>query len=155
MKNLIKGIALLSLLSLCSCTKVLYTHQQVLNRYQTRQDVISKFGMPTEKKTDEDSTEEWLYKFDQKGAFTDHSFHEQLNTKTVAVAEFSRYKRYIIFTIDKQGRVIVSQFDGVNLEERVKNPGGTIALIAGGVAFVALLVVAASSITFNLGGVSY
>jgi hypothetical protein len=74
-----------------------------------------------------------------------------MNNKTVTVTGFSRYKRYIIFTIDKQGHVIMTQFDGVNLEERVNNPGGTIALVAGGAALVVLLAVAASSATFNLG----
>jgi hypothetical protein len=33
----------------------------------------------------------------------------------------------------------MTQFDGVNLEERIKNPGGTIVLVAGGVALVALI----------------
>jgi len=153
MKNLIKGLTFFSMLTMFSCTKVLYTHEQVMNRYQTKQEVIDKFGIPTEKKTDEDNTEEWLYKFEMKGAFTDHSPAEQLNSKTVAVTEFSRYKRYIIFTIDKQDHVIMSKFDGVNLEERVKNPGGTIALVAGGVALVALMVVAVSNITFSVGNV--
>jgi len=151
MKNLIKGTALLGMLSLFSCTKVLYTHEQVMNRYQTKQDVIGKFGMPTEKKTDEDSTEEWLYKFDRKGAFSDHATVEQMKNKAVAVTGFSRYKRYIIFTIDKQDRVIMTQFDGVNLEERVKNPGGTVALVAGGMVLIGLMVVAAHAITFSFG----
>ncbi|HWD89822.1 MAG TPA: hypothetical protein VG367_16940 [Mucilaginibacter sp.] len=57
MKNLIKGLAFLSMLSLFSCTKVLYTHEQVMNRYQSKQDVIGKFGMPAEKKTNGDGTE--------------------------------------------------------------------------------------------------
>jgi hypothetical protein len=72
-----------------------------MNRYQSKQDVVGKFGMPAEKKTDEDGAEDWLYKFDTKSAFTDHSSVEQMSNKTVVVTEFSRYKRYIIFTIDK------------------------------------------------------
>lgn len=153
MKNLIKGLAFLSMLSLFSCTKILYTHEQVLIRYQTKKDVTGRFGAPAEIKATEDSSEEWLYKFDTKGAFTDHSSVEQLNAKSITVTEFSRHKRYIIFSIDKQGRALVTQCRGVNLEERVKNPGGTIALVAGGVALVALMVVAVSNITFSVGNV--
>ncbi|MDB4919536.1 hypothetical protein [Mucilaginibacter sp.] len=106
MKNLIKGLTFLSMLSLCSCTKVLHTQKQVMSRYKTKQEVLSKFGIPTEKRISEDSTEEWLYKYNKKRAFTDHSVNELTNTKTANVPNFTMYKRYVIFSLDKLGNVV-------------------------------------------------
>jgi hypothetical protein len=74
MKNLITGMVLLSILSLFSCTKTIYTHQQVLDRYKTKQDVSKTFGIPTEKKTS-DNAEQWLYKFEKDDSFREHIQH--------------------------------------------------------------------------------
>jgi hypothetical protein len=155
MKNLIKGLAFLCMLSLCSCTKVLYTQKQVMSRYKTQKEVLSKFGIPTEKRISEDSTEEWLYKYNKKRAFNDHSVNELTNTKTANVTNFTLYKRYVIFSMDKQGNVVSWKNVGMSLEERKKNTVGTIALVVGGVAFVTLMAVAAASdisIPYSFGG---
>ena len=135
MKNLITGIAILSMLSLFSCTKVIYTHEQVLNQYMAKPDVLKRFGIPTEKLT-KDSTEEWLYRYDGYNTITQHSVEEYHNTQTVSVTEFNRYKRYLIFTFDLKGNVIRNDFQGVDLTVKKKDPVATIALITAGAAIV-------------------
>jgi hypothetical protein len=100
MKNFIKGLVLLSMLSVFSCTSVLYTHEQVVGRCKTKQDVMKTFGIPTEKKT-ADTTEEWLYRYDRQISLTPHAVKEFHNTQTVSVADFNRYKRYLVFIFDR------------------------------------------------------
>jgi hypothetical protein len=135
MKNLIKGMAIISILSLFSCTKVIYTHEQVLNNYQTKKDVMKRFGMPTEKRMI-DSAEAWLYRFDRKDSFTKHSVDEYQNVKTATVTDFNRYKRYLIFVFDRKGNVIRNDFQGVDLAVKKKDTGATIVLIATGVGVI-------------------
>lgn len=126
MKNSLVWLVLLSLLSLLSCHRILYTHEEVLNRYKTKQDVTKSFGAPNEKKTN-DSTEEWLYKFETK--YPDHSGKVSQNTTTVNVAEFGQYKRRLIFSFDKQGNITRSDFKGVTLMEQKPAPLRTVIVI--------------------------
>jgi hypothetical protein len=136
MKNLITGLALLSMLSLGSCTKVVYTHEQVLSRYTNKQEVTKKFGIPTEKKLS-DTTEAWLYRYDKHDSFSNHSVDEFPNTQTVTVTDFSRYKRYLVFMFDQKGNVVRDDFHGVDLTVRKKNTAGTVILVSAGVLLVA------------------
>jgi len=145
MKNRITGLMLLGMLSLFSCTKIVYTHEQVISLYKTKQDVTKTFGIPTEKKMNE-GTEEWLYRYDKAGP---HSSKEFQNTITTNVTEFNRYDRYIMFTMDKQGNIIRCDYVGVDLAVRKNNPAGTIVLIAAGVALITVGYLAAQSTTFT------
>lgn len=135
MKSLIKGVAMLSILSLFSCTKTIYTQDQVLSNYQAKKDVIKRFGAPTEKKVT-DSVEAWQYRFDRKNSFTKHSFDEYQNTQTITVTDFTRYKRFLIFVFDARGNVIRYDYQGVDLAIKKKDTAATIALIAAGVGVV-------------------
>ncbi|HTD99202.1 MAG TPA: hypothetical protein VK668_07925 [Mucilaginibacter sp.] len=143
MKNLITGLALLSMLSMFSCTHVLYSHDDVLNKYQTKQDIAKQFGVPAEKKMGETS-EEWLYIFSSKTLISPH-------LATADVTVLGKYKRYIIFTMDLQGNVVRWYSEGVNFEVRKSAPGETIALIVGIVAVITVGAIAASHITFDAG----
>ncbi len=145
MKKLINGLMIVNMLTLFSCTKVLYTHEQVISLYKTKQDVTKAFGIPTEKKM-KDSTEEWLYRYDKAGP---HSSKEFQNTSATNVTEFNRYDRYIMFTMDNQGNIIRCDYDGVDLAVRQNNPAGTIALIAAGVALITSGYLVAHSATFS------
>jgi hypothetical protein len=145
MKNLIRGLALSGMLILCSCTKVIYTHEQVLDMYQTKAVVSKKFGIPTERKVS-DSTEKWLYQY-QKNS---HVIEETSNTKTVDVANFNRYDRYLIFTFDKNGNVIRNDFKGVNLTVKKKDTGRTILLVVGIVGATVGLIAIGSSAVNNM-----
>jgi hypothetical protein len=146
MKNLLKSMALLSMLSLFSCSKVIYTQQQVLDTYKTKESIIKKFGAPTEKLTG-DTTEEWLYSYEGRNPNTEH-----VNSSSINVANFNIYERFIKFTIDKQGNVLNWQCVGVDFAERKKAPGKTVALIAGGVGLIAILAwIASNNIHFSTG----
>jgi hypothetical protein len=64
MKNLITIIMVLSLASL-NCVTILHTQEQVLERYKTKKDVSTQFGLQTEKRTT-DTAQEWLYTYKRK-----------------------------------------------------------------------------------------
>ena len=140
----IQCIALMSLLLLFSCTKTIYTHEQVLDMYQTKAEVSKKFGIPTERKVS-DSTEEWLYKYEKSDPLNRHVIGETFNTKTVDVADFNRYDRYLIFTFDRNGNVIRNDFQGVNLAVKKANPVGTVLLVTGLVG----VVLGATALAYN------
>ncbi|WP_295670338.1 hypothetical protein [uncultured Mucilaginibacter sp.] len=140
MKNPFAAIALLSMLSLFSCSKVIYTNEQVLNDYKTKESIVKKFGMPREKKTADDS-EEWLYSFDRHNSITDHP---NTQSPTVDVVNFTIYKRYIIFRMDGHGNVLSRECVGVDLAQRKPQPMLTIAAIAGGIGIIVVACIAAA-----------
>ncbi|MDB5135192.1 MAG: hypothetical protein JWP37_1795 [Mucilaginibacter sp.] len=146
MKNFIMGLAMISMLSL-SCTKVIYTNEQVIDRYKTKQDLMKKFGAPTEKQKDS-TAERWLYKYES-------STIESRNTNSLDVKGLGAYKRCLIFTMDLQGNIVRWDNKGVDMTERVKNKHGTVALIIVGSSLVVLVVLgsilAANSLNFGTG----
>ncbi|MFI5162638.1 MAG: hypothetical protein ACHQHN_15270 [Sphingobacteriales bacterium] len=122
MKNLIKTLAFLAVMTLFGCTKVLYTHEQVLGRYKTKQQVLQKFGAPTEIKPNQ-TGEEWLYTYD-----ADQIMHV-FSTNTVS--ELGQYKNYVQFSFDNQGIVISRHAEGVDLSEKKVSILKTSALAVG------------------------
>jgi len=52
----------LGLLSLFACTKVIYTHKQVMDEIKSKDQVIKKFGLPNSKMT-EGEYEQWYYDY--------------------------------------------------------------------------------------------
>lgn|ERR1700743_1900068 len=150
MKNLITGLAFLTMLSLCSCTKVLYTHEQVVDRYKTKQDVSKTFGVPTEKKMS-GNTEQWLYKFEKDDSSREHVAKEYHNTQTVTVTDFNKYDKYLVFTFDLQGNVTRCDYSGVDLTVKTKDKEATIVLIALGAVLLTGLVVIATSMPSDIG----
>jgi hypothetical protein len=149
MKNLSKALALLIAFSLFSCTKVIYTQKQVLDRYKTKQDVVKAFGEPTEKKTGE-GNEEWLYEYKSGG----HHPVEYPNAKAAEVTQFTGYKKYVIFTFDPQGNVLTSKCEGIDLTQRKNAPVKTAALVVGIVGSIfAVLALLAHAIKFHTTGV--
>jgi hypothetical protein len=138
MKNLIKGVVILNLLSLFGCSKTLYTHDEVLGRYKTKQDVQKTFGIPTEKSVS-DTSERWLYSYDKR-----HNVELHQNTQTATVNEFGKYERFLIFSFDKKDNVVRYDYTGIDLAVRKKKTGATIALIGGAVAVTAIAIIAAT-----------
>ena len=133
MRNLITALLLLGIISLLSCTKTVYTHEQVLDGYKTKQDVARKFGQPTEKQT-KGSTQRWLYKYEG------HTPADKVNNgKVVYVAELSKYDRYLIFSFDNQGNVTGWNCEGVNFAYKRQNITGTALLVAGVMVFIIAL----------------
>jgi len=152
MKKFITGFSVLIILFVfTSCTKVIYTHNQVMGRYQNKSQVVAGFGLPTEKRSGE-GIEEWLYNYGTVSTRTgfgnsntnasvygnDNSAYGNANTTSLNVTQFTPYARFVKFTFDAQGNVLKWQSQGVDNSERKKNTTGTILLIVGGAAFVVL-----------------
>jgi hypothetical protein len=146
MRDLIIGFLVLIMLSLSSCTKVVYTNQEVLGRYKTKQEVTQKFGVPAEKLIGS-TREEWFYRFESKFPMK-HLEMESLDTTSTVVTQFKRNGKYVLFTFDKQGNVLSSEFKNIDVAERKLATGRTIALLGG----IAVILFAQSKIqisTFN------
>ncbi len=149
MKNLFKGIMILIVVSLFGCTKALYTQDEVLNRYKTRDDVQKTFGIPTEKQVS-DTSERWLYQYDRHASFEKKRYVElHQNTQTINVKDFDHFDRYLIFSFDRNGRIVRCDYTGVDLAVRKKDPLKTVALVAVciGLAY-GLAAIAANNISF-------
>jgi hypothetical protein len=151
MEKLIKTIMIVCMISLFGCTKVLYTQDEVLGRYKTRNDVQKTFGMPTEKKIS-DTTERWLYRYDVHDSFNKHSVQLHQNAQTVTVNELSKYDRYLLFSFDRNGNMVRCDYTGVDLTVKKKDTGATIGLVVACTAAALLVVVGLSHITFNAAG---
>jgi hypothetical protein len=138
------------LISLCSCSKQIHSHQQVMVSYHTKDDVLKQFGVPDEKREANHLTE-WLYNCDTASALhhsktkvvingTYNTVYGSLNHNTVTTDKFTPYNQYVKFTFDEQGKVVNWDSDNVNFEERKKKRGATIALVAGSAAAATLLI---------------
>ena len=146
------------LLSCTSCTKVLYSTNQVLAAYKTKSDVIAEFGLPAQKRQ-EGSITEWLYDYGSvgiRGSYTTanangsasvygNSVYGQASGNSSNVTTSTNYQRYLKFTFDGRDRITKWEYQGVDLSVRKKAPGRTIACVLIGVAAVVILVIAASS----------
>ncbi|HEY8782998.1 MAG TPA: hypothetical protein VIM16_15335 [Mucilaginibacter sp.] len=150
MKNPITVIALLSMLSLFSCSKVIYSNEQAMNEFKTKESIIKKLGLPDEKRTAEDGEEEWLYKYDTGNSRASYSIVQNPDANT-NVVNFSMYKRYIKFRMDAHGNVLSWQCEGVDFAKRQARPVQTVALIAG----IAGLIIGLTSIIVNSIHVTY
>src|SRR5579862_1651760 len=102
MKSFTTWVVLAAGLSLFGCTTVLHTQDQVMDRYKTRKDVSENFGLPNERMVS-DTAEDWLYAY--SSAEMGHSIAQNKATQTATVAQFGKYRRYIIFSFDKKGNV--------------------------------------------------
>lgn len=151
MKPLLIAIAGLGgLLCLCSCSKLIHSHEQVMVSYHTKDDVMKQFGVPDEKREANHLTE-WLYNCDTSSALhhsktkvvingTYNTVYGSLNHNTLSTDKFTLYNQYVKFTFDEQGKVVNWDSDNVNFAERKKKTGATIALVAGSVAAATLFI---------------
>lgn len=145
MKTLITVISAITLISaFTSCTKVLYSHAQVMERYKTKPQVVSTFGLPTEQRSGE-GIEEWLYNYGTISTESNVGISGNATTNSLSVTQFSEYSRFVKFTFDSNGNVLKWQTEGIDNSERVKNTMGTIFAVIGGVALSVLVVVGGSA----------
>jgi len=150
------GIAFISTLMLFSCSKVIYSHQQVMGKYENKEGVVNRFGLPTEI-IKSDNTEEWVYDYDARSKDQKNgnlNKNELLNVtynaadsssiiNTKHVAQFSQFKKFIKFTFDKKGNTLKWDSHGVNLSTRAISTGKTIG-------FVLLLIAGSAVVVFGL-----
>ncbi len=162
MKHLMFGLAFIGTLILFSCSKVVYSHKQVMEKYLNKEGVVNRFGLPTEIMKG-DNTEEWIYNYDVRskdqkddnlnktepanGTYNSVDNSDQISARNVA--QFSQFKRFIKFTFDKKGNTLKWDSQGVDLTTRARSTGKTIGLvfllIAGGAVVVVGLAIAAFS----------
>lgn len=140
-------VGLVGLMSMCSCTKVLYPHQTVMQSFHTKEAVTKQFGTPDEKKVS-DKMEEWLYNCDTTSVFTQSGTHVEingvyngiLNDKSLTVANFNEYRSYVKFSFDPSGAVLNWTSRGVDFSKRVPAKGRTALLVGGSIAAFAIIV---------------
>lgn len=148
-------MAFLAMLStLTSCTKTIYTAQQNMERFRTKQEIVNSFGLPTEKRSGE-GIEEWLYNYGTvytKSGFGNsytnasvyggnNSTFGNSNTISTSVSQFTQYNKYLKLTFDDRGNVLKWE-SNVDLSVKEKSTGKSILLIVGGFALgVALAIV--------------
>ena len=119
----IKLFLLISIVS--SCTKTLYTHNDVMNRYKTKTDIITKFGMPTEKRS-ESGLEEWYYNFGTKTTYTYSNTQSSLLTGNANTS--NKFVKFII----KNDSVVNWKTQGVDLKlTEINKKQPTLAIILG------------------------
>jgi hypothetical protein len=147
-----KTIIFLSLagcISLCSCSKIIHSHEEVMSSFQTKGEVTRQFGTPDEKRELHEVTE-WLYNCDTISAFTAsktkvrmhgiyNTVYGSLDHPSAIVTEFTHYICYVKFDFDKQGKVISWDSREVNFEEKKVRVGATIACVVGGILVVGFI----------------
>lgn len=163
-------ILCLSVLLITSCTKTLYNHQEVLNSYKTKSDVVARFGTPSEVITNEAKTTVYYYYANEtskiahtrlqpgdplsknnKRAFIDElgkplTLDKPLATNDSYTHYFDKYSKFIF---SDNNKVIGSEAKGINLSVRAPDNAKTIVL--GVLPPLLLFGLSASSTSFGSG----
>jgi len=147
-KKFIQVIAvLMASLSISGCSKIVYTHEQVMQSYHTKNDVIKQFGYP-EQRREIGGTTEWVYSCDSASTLFNSKTKIGVNgsyngipdsLKMVNVNEFTNYNKYLRFTFDVQGNVLKYDSRNVSFVKRKANPAATVLVVLGSVAATILL----------------
>ncbi len=150
MKRFICG--LLAICSLASCTKTIYTHEQVLSRSQTKDDVIRQYGIPADQRSSNGYTQ-FVYNYGEQTIGTAYgrrntnasvsaygnTAYGNSSTNAFGITSVNTYSKYIQFVFDKNDRVVTWESQGVNMAEKKPAPFKTVLYILGcigaGVAF--------------------
>jgi hypothetical protein len=132
---------LLVALLLCSCSKKLYTHQQVMQSFHSKDDVLKRFGNPDIKRM-ADSTEIWIYNRDMGTKSVDSTAKlSKINTDTTKALPMVKQGKYINFMFDRSGNVVGYKSNGIDLTYEKKISAGTNILKALGTAAIIAVIV--------------
>ena len=120
-----------------SCTRIIYSHNDVMDAYRTKSDIITRFGLPTEKRQEGD-IEEWYYSF---GSRTSSVYNNIAygNNRPVIIGKSNTTEKYIKFTL-KNNAVTSWTTQGVNLQETEIDKKKNIWVILSSVAFISFFV---------------
>lgn len=130
MRNLQKISALLIITSFIfqSCTSVAYTHQQVLERYNTKDSILYKFGIPTTKKS-LNGYEEWIYDYGNStysNTLTTYKAAPFGGVNAYGGTSVQTYSKFLKFTFrDGSDNATSWESQGINLEQVVKDKQAT------------------------------
>jgi hypothetical protein len=132
-----------------SCSKQIYSHEQVMQSYHTKEDVVRQFEQPDEKRALND-TLQWLYNCDSSSnlvltktkvkIYGTYNSAAGFHSVPRNVNRFSPYKKYVKFTFGKEGNVLSWNSSGVNFAERKSKTLATVAIVVGSAIVVALVV---------------
>jgi hypothetical protein len=131
---------LLFALSLCSCSKKLYTHLQVMQSFHNKDEVLKRFGNPDIKRM-ADSTEIWIYNHDVSGKPPQSVAKTPLANDTIKTSKIATQNAYINFTFDHNGNITGYKSNGINLSYEKKISAGKNILNALGIAAILAVVV--------------
>lgn len=141
MKRALPGFfILLFAIALCSCSKKLYTHQQVMQSFHNKDDVLKRFGNPDIKRA-VDSTEIWIYNRDISGKTkTSPVVTPPINDST-QISKAVAQNVYVNFIFDHNENVIGYKSNGVDLSYVKKvSAGSNILNVLGATALVIVVV---------------
>lgn len=127
--------AVLFLLFLTSCTKTIYSHEDVITRQQTKEDVIKQFGLPSEKFEDNGYTQ-YVYDYGSTTVSSSYgrrntnvtvnsssnSLYGSANSNAYVVGRMSTYTNYAKFVFDSNDRLIRWETKGVDFAEKKPAP---------------------------------
>ena len=116
---------LISMLLLSSCSKVLYSHNDVMARYRSKADVIKGFGLPTVKK-EEGQYSEWIYNYGS----TIQGFNTKLSGSNVNLSKYNTYSTYVKFNFQGD-KVIDWRTQGTDFTVKSGNDEKTLLWILG------------------------
>jgi len=138
--------ALSSLLLLCGCTHTMYSHQQVLQKCHTKQEVFEQLGQPDEINPGA-GIEQWTYNMDKpplkknKRVKDFKAMPDSLVKDSIQFIKPNKYARYVKYIFDDTGNVVGYKSDNVDLTTNKKdNFGKSLVNITGAVLVVSLLV---------------
>jgi hypothetical protein len=152
MKKALPEFFILLLISvLCSCSKKLYTHQQVMQSFHNKDDVFKRFGNPDIKRM-ADSTEIWIYNRDVSGKTQSPVTTPSIND-TTQTSSASAQNIYVNFMFDHEGNIIGYKSNGLDLSYTKKISAGTNILNVLGATAIIVLVVAIDA--YSNGNISF
>jgi hypothetical protein len=142
MKKILPGLlAVLMMIPFCGCSKKLYTHQQVMQSFHSKNDVLKRFGNPDIKRM-VDSTEVWIYNRDVGAKSVDSTAKlAKINTDTTKSLPVVKPGKYINFLFDSAGNVVGYKSNDVDLSYVKKISAGTNMLKALGTAAIIAVIV--------------
>jgi len=138
--------ALCGLLMLCGCTHTIYSHQQVLQKCHTKQEVFEQLGQPDEINPGM-GIEQWTYDMEKshvkksKHLKDFRSMPDSLKKDSIQFVEQYKYHRFVKYMFDDTGIVVGYKTDGVDLATNKKDSfGKSLVNITGAVLVVSVLV---------------
>ncbi len=153
MKKALPGFfILLSAIIFCSCSKKLYTHQQVMQSFHTKDDVFKRFGNPDIKRMT-DTTEIWIYNHDVSGKSQQPIAKTSSANDTTHISAGIPQNVFINFMFDRAGNIVGYKSNGVDLSYVKKVSAGTNILNVLGV--IAIIAVVAGIDAYTNGDVSF
>lgn len=138
---------IMSMVTLCSCTHTLYTHQQVLQKCRTKDDVLKQFGQPDEINPGP-GFDQWTYNMEKVRPARKSQKNEapviapdSLVRDSLQKVNPEKFTRYVKFIFDGQGNVTGYKAEGVDLTKKEKDSfGKSLFNITGGIIVVSALV---------------